>query len=331
MPNNDKRLIIIGGMPRSGTSLVRSITDSHSEIALLQQELNCFQQLQLGAGIATVLTSEKARSSAVDVSSLISLPPAMAYRSLLFQFAEQQGKRIGGEKSPMNEFYYHKIREWTQGTSVKFIHMVRNPWNMIASCKYAPFRGPAKGRLNRFMLKDLAMNWRRSVELGLARVHRQSDSYALVQYEELVADPAREVARLCEFLGVGFEQDEMLSASRSSAKRNNTSFESVEPCQSTGTVYQPPERTHCLTQAEQRTVSAVCGELAREMGYGGQHEISTPPADHWRSVPSRVRQAIRQSVRKLSAVPLMLAGKGVPMGRQVPEPRTRPHKSPARF
>lgn len=268
------RVVLIGGLGRSGTNLARRIVGSHSEVAMSPVEFKYFENLKSGNSVRQILTREKfTRRFPLDVTDLYSAPADQVFRDLLSRYAESIGKPIAGEKSPSNEFYYPAIMNALKGFDVRFIHLVRNPYDAIASFKHAHFRA-AENHDNPLQgIAARAEKWTRSLSLGSARALFQPQAYCLVKFEDLTKDSVNTTARLCEFLDVEFERDRMLSLSDFSENRDNTSFSASDSTKSsdavdnTGRVHALESRKGYLTEQEIQLVGSICGEMAQAIGY----------------------------------------------------------------
>ena len=69
----------------------------------------------------------------VDLSDLYDREPGEAYQRTISRYADSLGKDVGGEKTPYNEFYWDTLRTWLDGRDWKFIHLVRSPFDVMAS------------------------------------------------------------------------------------------------------------------------------------------------------------------------------------------------------
>ena len=163
-----QKFVLIGGMGRSGTNLLRRIVGSHSKIAIPPTESKFFSQCRLGASVPEILANEKLKSWNMDFMPFYGLSHAAAFRGALGCYTESLGKEIPGEKSPLNEFHYDLIEQWLEDHyAIRFLQLVRNPLDVIASHKHAPFRRDERGTLAD--LPSKCGRWLRSVSLGLAR------------------------------------------------------------------------------------------------------------------------------------------------------------------
>ena len=292
------KFVIIGGMPRSGTNLARRIIGSHSRIAVPPAEFQFFRQYARGKSVQSIMENKRLEDWHVDFSDLYPLEHRDAFIKTLERYTENLGKDIPGEKSPLNEFYYEIIEDWLQGYDLKFIHMLRNPFDMLASYKHAPFRREKPRKIDP-VLPVNARNWWRSAAFGLARSRFQPERYYLLKYEDLTADPVAVTRDLCQFLGVEFESDRMLNLTDYKQYKDNTSFPTVAALETreVGAVRQAESRKQYLNPAEIQTIGAICGELARGLGYEDEDFKSMPPEDVVNTnLEKRLKRAVRRSV-----------------------------------
>lgn len=205
--------IYIGGPDRSGKTLVAALLGSHSRIAIpiVGSNLWTFFDGQYGdladdrnldrclAGLARY---KHARFLDLDLARLRrELREGDASYSRLFalvheHFAERAGKPRWGDQSSLIERYAKPIFATMPG--VRIIHMVRDPRDRYeGSLSMWP---SGRGRAG-----AAAARWRYSLDLGERNALRWPDRYRLLRYEDLVRDPARVVADLCDFVGEPFE------------------------------------------------------------------------------------------------------------------------------
>lgn len=293
------RLVLIGGMPRSGTTLAQRIIGSHSKIAIPVGEFKFFHGYASGKSVKEILTTNRwVRLWGVDLSDLYSREHQDAFINTLVRYTESVGKEIPGEKSPRNEFYYDIIQEWLKDFELKFIHLVRNPFDVMASYKYAVFHGDRRSR--RPATPNRCRNWCRSVAMGLARAHFNPEEYHLLKYEDLIADPISTTLELGAFLGVDFEKERMLSGLDFRKYKDHTSFpQTIRKGQNDHSIIRPVEsRKHHLTDSEIHLVGSICGELAWALGYDDEDFRPFPlerPSEH---PDSNIRRRLGRVVRK---------------------------------
>lgn len=125
-----------------------------------------------------------------------------------------EGDLILGEKTPSHIYYVPTIMEWYPNSKV--IHTFRDPRGIFASelrrRKAAPLRWPYK-QLHQtgpvfqiYVLLQVTYAWLRAARLHYRYEKLYPDRYYLIRFEELVANPERSAKRLCEFLGVDFQE-----------------------------------------------------------------------------------------------------------------------------
>lgn len=218
--------IFVGGMPRSGTSLMRAILDAHPEVAMFPGELPLWRRLapahagrdlsradereRLIRELVTHPSMKRARvtidgdalAAALAVEPVVSLGTAFAHA--LRQYARQAGKPRWGVKDPRCEL--HADRIFAELPAAKVIHMVRDPRDVLASQR------ATWGRLAQHIVST-ADDWRRSAALGHREQGARRGAYLVVRYEDLVTDPQRVVGEVCRMLGLD-ARPEMLDTAR---------------------------------------------------------------------------------------------------------------------
>lgn len=283
-----RSFVIIGGMPRSGTTLMRGLLNVHPDVALLPVEFKFVETVAWGDSVADLLASEKLRHAVEVPAGLSKASPGVVYREILLRQAERLNRPIAGEKSPLNEFWYDQILSWLPGDQVRFVHMVRNPFEVLGSFKHAQFRLRRGGPLGHSLRNVLTTNWVRSVSLGLARQLRDPVGYRLVRYEDLVSHPEAQVADLCRFLGLEGDPRTLLESTTEQLD-TNTSFpaDAQAAPRAAGALYRPEPRAHQLSASETRAAADVVGELATALGYDVPRPTRSGPVPYpWRRLGS---------------------------------------------
>ncbi len=142
---------------------------------------------------------------------------AALFTVMMRVYADRKGKPIVGEKTPAHVRYVPTILQWyPEG---KVIHMLRDPRAIYVSelrrrrkeadtfpYKQLKWAGPLFGL---YILLQTTFAWYESVS-RCARYRKQyPKNYYPLKFEDLVRDPRNRLERVCEFLGVEF-QDKML-------------------------------------------------------------------------------------------------------------------------
>jgi hypothetical protein len=123
-------------------------------------------------------------------------------------YARRFGKLRWGDKTPGHIFSIPRIEQ--RLPEARFIHLIRDGRDVALSWKPLWF-APSDS------LDDLAHHWVHWVESG-RKLGQNARHYLEVRYENLVRDPQRELARVCSFLELEFEQ-QMLEPHRGAANR----------------------------------------------------------------------------------------------------------------
>jgi hypothetical protein len=272
------KFVILGGVPRSGTNLARRIIGSHSKIAIPNGEFQFFNQLAIGKSVSEILDNERVKKWEVDLAPYRDSTPQEAFVGVLEDYTKKVGKEISGEKTPLNEFFFDELLKYFAEHELRFIHLVRNPFDVLASYKHMK----VLKRDQNYDLNEISFhmrNWQRSMILGLARANTHPDQYLVLRYEALATEPVALTKKICEFIGVDFEEERMLQLSDYSGHRDNTSFATAQG--SEHETYQaikaPVSRKGHLNETEIRRICETCGEAARAFGYDDPDFEVFPP------------------------------------------------------
>jgi hypothetical protein len=201
--------VFAGGMGRSGTSLLRYILDSHSEIAA-RPEFDTLHAILDQYRLTISKIRSRRLSAYVDVESANRSFRALI-ESLLAPYAERQNKRIVLEKTPSNVWYFRDLA--TLFPDAKFIHLVRDGRDVVCSHLEVGQRFAERGEHVEEALTDIAsaaLLWSDTAKIGHAMCGPQSELFkagrvCTLRYHDLVFYPEPECRRLCAFLDVPFE------------------------------------------------------------------------------------------------------------------------------
>jgi hypothetical protein len=131
--------------------------------------------------------------------------------------ADRRGRPIMGEKTPAHVRYVPTMLEWFPDGRI--IHMIRDPRGNFVSewrrRKKLPVTTPYK-QLQRFdalftlyIVLQTTLAWFESISRYRKYKVLYPDNYYPMRFEDLVSDPETHIRRVCDFLGVEF-QDKML-------------------------------------------------------------------------------------------------------------------------
>jgi hypothetical protein len=253
---SSERHIIIGGTPRSGTTLVRRILDRHPELCcgpetsiLLPGGMRIDQVAAAytwpAAELRTMMTSSVSQGAFVD---------AFAQR-----YRQQRERARWAEKTPLNVLCFDWVLE--RFPEARVVLVVRDGRDVVCSMRQHPDRrwvdGVAVAELRPQPVGSYMRRWVRDTEAGIAA--RGDPRYIEVRYEELVEDPERVMRGLLEALDEPWVPEIIVERTPSGGKRAHAN--------SRITTSSVGRWRHDLDAAERREVQAIGGELLSRLGY----------------------------------------------------------------
>lgn len=231
--------ILVVGCPRSGTTLLQSMLAAHPCVfsapethffadAIGQRAERLFalpptgwrerqrrhlRQLRVRLGLLYPRGARRRLASflrhAGGEDLLARIPPmplflapmARLYAELGDELARRQGKRWWLEKTPGHLHYLDVIEQYLPG--LKVVCVVRSAPDNIASMYDVANHYPDRWRHEYRTVEGCVGRWIASARAAEAQAGRADRLF--VAYEQLAADPAATVARVCAFLGLSFE------------------------------------------------------------------------------------------------------------------------------
>lgn len=200
------RLIFLGGSPRSGTTLVQNIVDSHPDILggpefLHLQDIVALRkkmQISVSKEWITLFCDE----AAVDqhIKTLI--------EQLLLPFADREGAKYLSEKTPENVLVFPELAAMFPES--KFVFVVRDPRATVASMLQVAKRAREKGEQPAHFTRSASASVqyvKQCLRAGFSAAEKFPENVYTVVYESLVKDPEGQTRALAEFLGCGFSEE----------------------------------------------------------------------------------------------------------------------------
>ncbi len=190
--------IFIGGMFKSGTTLLRAMLGQHSAIASGLETYwfdwdwterdgaklqNKFRQLASYFDLPSAHVAKFAESARTTESFL---------ESMLNEVANKAGKRRWAEKTPGN--IAHADRIWTAWPEAQIIHIIRDPRDVFASLREARKWDTAD---------EFAERWCSTIGRGsrlVAKIKPDERAYLVIRYEHLISAPDTTMRRVMSFL-----------------------------------------------------------------------------------------------------------------------------------
>ncbi len=191
------------GFPRSGTTLLDQMLDSHPAIRVIDERPVLAQTLKL------------VTDSYGDYPQALANIPADKLPDLQTSYFDAAAAFIGAEsadslvidKLPLNLVHAGFAHRLFPGA--KFILALRHPCDACLSCFMQPF-APNESMANFYTLEETVLFYDRVMSLWKQYVALFGLEYQPVKYESLIENYEQETRRLFEFLGVGWS-DEVLN------------------------------------------------------------------------------------------------------------------------
>ncbi len=260
-----ERHIVMGGAPRSGTTVLRKVFDRHPEICsgaetkLFVPAAYNLEWLAASYAIPQAeLTAMRARAN-----SQAAFIDAFAAR-----VRADAGKVRWAEKTPQNIRHLEWITARFPQASI--IHIIRDGRDVICSMRTHPDWRWVDGSWQKVLiprsLESYARRWLADTAAGLA--WRDDPRYVEVRYEDLVADPQTVLRSICDGIGAGHDAQWLAqvgpgedAAAADAGQTKRPDYEGAVSAASVGRW-----RTH-LSPDEQAEVERLCGPRLRELGY----------------------------------------------------------------
>jgi hypothetical protein len=297
-----RRPVIIGGCPRSGTTLLRTMFHAHPELGIPREtrfvletwtRRKRFGDLREPANrrrLAQWIFMRKktdANRLGLDaeeaVERLVAAPPTLG--SLLAEcfvmFAEKHAKPRWGDKRPM---YASRIAAiFDLFPSAHFINVVRDPRACIASLR----------KLNWYegSIVPSVELWERSVKsVDAMRERLAGDQLLDVRYEELVLDPEATLRRVAAFVGAAADEDALAQMLRFHEVKETRSQRYHSNLQRPLDASRVAGWTESLSREEVAFVEEATASLMQRWGYERVAEEVTAPAELLEEVEAKRKQ-----------------------------------------
>lgn len=215
---DEKRLIFIVGMPRSGTKLLRGLLNNHPEVYIPNYETEFFfywkKHWQTYEDLSELANFQKFYDSCQKIPYFMYLrendesvswkswykncseftPEAVFFALLQCQSARKGNVKVIGDKSPS---YLSKVPELQSCyRSAHFIHITRDVRDYAISMKAAWGKNMYRA----------AARWGEAIEAILVAPEIDRNRLTTVKYESLLANPSRVLRELCAVLNLSFDE-----------------------------------------------------------------------------------------------------------------------------
>jgi hypothetical protein len=271
--------LLVLGVRRSGTTLLRVMLDRHPELAVPDEsyfipQLADRQQshVDVEAFLDDLRRLPTIREWEIPLDELRArlrpgMPLGEAIGAVYETYASARGKQRWGDKTPM---YMQRLPLLERlFPDARYVHLVRDGRDTAVSFLSMPAGIVTRTWAHPETAGEFACQWRTEVEAGRALGARVGDRYLETCYEEFVADPERELRRICELAGLEFDPAMLEYAGKVDV--------SAKPHQQSLTKAPTPGLRDWRSELSPDEVEAfeeVAGDLLRELGYGADRATS---------------------------------------------------------
>ena len=270
--------LLVLGVSRSGTTLLRVMLDRNSLLAIpdesffvpLLADRHVFK-VDADDFLDDVSRLETVREWGVPLDKLRTrltdgMPTARAIAAIYEVYAEGQGKPRWGDKTPM---YMRHLRLLPRlFPRAQYVHLIRDGRDAAVSFLSLPPGVAFETWGHPRSAADFACLWRREIKAA-RRLGRRlgSERYLEVRYEDLIADPESVLRTICAFAGLPFERAMLDHGGSRSEER--THQQSLRRPLSTGL----RDWRSDLPPADGAAFERVAGDLLSELGYEADGEV----------------------------------------------------------
>lgn len=201
-------LAFIVGFPRSGTTLLDQVLDSHPQVGTIEEQ----------SLLATLIDDlEEHPMGLIGALEQITVAQANELRERYFELARKHVELVPGQllvdKFPLNIVRVLVIHRLFP--EAKIILAIRHPCDVCLSC-YMHLFGINNAMANFFSLEDAVRLYGKVMDLWRLYADRLPLNSHRIRYEDVVSDFQGEIAALLEFLGLPW--DERVNAFHEHAK-----------------------------------------------------------------------------------------------------------------
>ena len=204
--------IFIVGVGRSGTSLLQSILNSHSDITFLPEtqflRTYLFSNKEINISksnyrdiIDTLTADQRFNRLNIKANQIIFQDKNMydAYLNLLDLHLRNKQKQLIGDKDPKNIEYIHYLHKFFP--KAKLIHIIRDPRDVVLSRIKAKWSKSVPYYIHA-VIYVLQLKIGRSMGKKIF-----NKNYHELYYEDLLINPEKTIRKIVKFIGVDYEEE----------------------------------------------------------------------------------------------------------------------------
>jgi len=258
--------IFIGGVPRSGTTLLRVILDTHPRI-------HCGTELRVVQALANLSTNaEQSAAKILESAYGVDLPRLREiFAELILEFLrpawQASGKPRVAEKTPWNLLAFPQLHRLFPRSPL--IHVIRDPRDVVASRLERDRMAASGNAIDTVALAGhRAREWTDAMAIG--RFMRSNSEFAAryfeIRYEALVRTPEPVLRELFAFLEEDFDPA-VLNFHRTQREVTGSEEWSAQAVQRPLFESSIGRWKQDLSESEQAAVTSVAGGTMEHLGY----------------------------------------------------------------
>jgi hypothetical protein len=282
-PSESQAMPFIVGVPRSGTTLLRLMLDSHKDVAIptethfdierLHAYLDCkdckekFLDIVINKTIRFPELGIVADDYRQFVYELNPFNTSVAFIEIYKMYAKRFGKEYYGDKTPGYMRSMVKIQDLVP--NAYFIHLVRDGRDVMLSHRNVIFASNGE-------VYDSARFWKQRILNARSQVSKLN-KYVEIRYEDLVCNTENTLRIICDFIDIDFDFN-MLEYYKNADKRLDEFSDvgilsKMEKLKIHKLTNNKPDKTRIqkwkkeLTKEEIKTFNEIAGDLLDEFNY----------------------------------------------------------------
>jgi len=209
-PQGPAQMAFLVGFPRSGTTLLNQILDSHPRLVGLEEKPTI-------PGPARLLqqTADGYPGALENLDDGMVEKLREAYYQRLGSFTDYNPDSIVIDKLPLNLIHLPLI--WAMFPDAKIILALRHPLGSCLSCFMHNFR-PNNAMAHMFTLDNITSLYAGVMDLWRHFVSVHQFPHHIIKYEQVVSDIQGEAKRICDFLEIEWSEEMLQYAKHARAK-----------------------------------------------------------------------------------------------------------------
>jgi hypothetical protein len=265
----------IVGCGRSGTTLLRTMLNQHSQVAIPLESLFITDYLRADPGTPAetfrrlILKEYELGEWGIpfapeDFDGCVSAKDFIDRAHDVY--ARHFGKSIWGQKTPRFVRYGHLLKRHYPGA--KFVNVIRDPRAVVSSL--------IRSNVHNSNVYFASRRWLRDVHAGLTLQEAYPEDVISIQYEVLVKSPEETLHQVCDFLGIEFEPA-LLAYHKKGTSEYGEYYAQIH-----AKLNEAPDPTRIeawrkhLVPRQMALIESLCGETMRAFGYVAEYGDRSP-------------------------------------------------------